>query len=197
MDKRIKICGLQTKEAVDEAVHSGATHLGFIFSASKRQVAPETVTKISAEVPDRIKKVGVFVDEPLEFIQRAIKIAGLDIVQLHGNESMTLIQKLNIPVIKAISDTTQAYDFEDVILLLDGPKGGSGEKFNWNDSFIETIGLPFFVAGGLNPDNVEAALERFQDLPHFYGLDVSSGVESHGVKDLQKIRSFIKKIKEQ
>ncbi|AYG00077.1 N-(5'-phosphoribosyl)anthranilate isomerase [Lactococcus allomyrinae] len=187
----IKICGLRTKSAVDEAVKNGATHLGFILSKSHRQVTPEAVSTLTENLPKSVKKVGVFVNESIEFVKNAVAIAGLDLVQLHGDEDMDYIRQMSVPVIKAVSDFAKIAQYENIMLLLDSPKGGSGQTFDWTSVRADSLSLPFFVAGGLTPDNVAAAVQHFQDFPHFYGVDVSSGVETDGVKDLTKICTFI------
>lgn len=188
----VKICGLKTKEAVDTAVKFGATHLGFILSASKRQISPEMIRQITRDVPSNVKKVGVFVNENLDFVKNAVQIAQLDIVQLHGNENQAYIEALDFPVIKAISDIEQAKNYRNVILLFDSPTGGSGQKFDWKTD-LSNLTAPYFIAGGLNPENISEAVKTF---PSAYGFDVSSGVETNGVKDLKKIKEFIKNVQQ-
>ena len=185
---KIKICGLSTKEAVDTAVESGATHLGFILSPSKRQVAPEKIFQITNDVPKTVKKVGVFVDEPINFVKKAIQVAQLDLVQLHGNEDMNYINQLDISVIKAIRPDQEFKEYEDVILLFDSPQAGSGQAFDWESLVTSGLKNKFFIAGGLNPENVAAAIQHF---PNAYGVDVSSGVETDGIKNLTKIKNFV------
>ncbi|RZI49850.1 phosphoribosylanthranilate isomerase [Lactococcus kimchii] len=185
---KIKICGLSTKAAVDTACQAGATHLGFILSKSRRQISPEKIAEITCDVPQNIQKVGVFVNEPLVFVKNAVKLGKLDIVQLHGSEDMTYISALDLPVIKAISSLQQSKKYEGVTLLFDSPKGGSGETFDWKTD-LSAVETPYFIAGGLTPENVATALHHY---PNAYGVDVSSGVETKGVKDLSKIEAFIK-----
>lgn len=189
---RVKICGLSTQEAVERAVEAGASHLGFIMSASRRQVSPEKVALITQNLPQSVKKVGVFVNEPLDFVENAVRIAGFDLIQLHGNENMDYVCRLNLPVIKAVHSLEQARFYENVTLLFDYKEAGSGRTFDWKGLANQEIHLPYFVAGGLTIDNVESAIEHF---PNAYGLDVSSGVETNGVKDLEKIQAFISKAK--
>ncbi|MBK0029398.1 phosphoribosylanthranilate isomerase [Lactococcus sp. S47] len=185
---KIKICGLSTKEAVDTAVESGATHLGFILSPSKRQVAPEKILQITNDVPKTVKKVGVFVDEPINFVKKAIQVAQLDLVQLHGNEDMNYINQLDVSVIKAIRPDQEFKEYEDVILLFDSPQAGSGQAFDWDSLVTSGLKNKFLIAGGLNPENVAAAIQHF---PNAYGVDVSSGVETDGIKNLTKIKNFV------
>lgn len=184
----IKICGNTSQAGVDAAVRYGATHLGFIMSKSRRQVAPEFVRQLTKNVPASVKKVGVFVNEPIDFVKKAASTAGLDMVQLHGDEDMDYIRQIDLPIIKAVSTLKQAVSYENVILLFDSPKGGSGETFDWESLELSALTSPYFIAGGLNPDNVADAIDHF---PAAYGVDVSSGVETDGQKDPEKIRQFI------
>lgn len=191
----IKTCGLRTKEAVDCAVASGATHLGFILSESKRQITPKQLIEITKDVPSNIKKVGIFVNEDIDFVNAIASKAGLDIVQLHGQEDMDYIKKINKPVIKSFDNYNKidCYDIKDITILLDSSVGGSGQRFDWISLPLEQIEAKFILAGGLNPENVVQAMEFFGD--KILGVDVSSGIETDGVKDLAKIKSFIERTK--
>lgn len=193
---KIKICGLSTQAAVERAVESGSTHLGFILSKSRRQVSPEKIAQITQNTPQHVQKVGVFVNEPIEFVEKAVEIAGLDIIQLHGQEDMNYINQLSKPVFKAISDFAKAEEYSDATLLLDAAGGGTGTQFDWQSKSIENIKLPFLVAGGLDPENIQSAVAHFKAHPKFIGVDVSSGVETDGVKDLEKIKAFVENAKE-
>ncbi|GFH39713.1 phosphoribosylanthranilate isomerase [Pseudolactococcus insecticola] len=193
----IKICGLSTEEAVKEAVRDGATHVGFVFAKSKRQVTPEYAKYLAKFVPKTIKKVGLFVNEDPATITEIVEKVGLDMVQLHGQENSEFADNLPVPVIKAFGITDgkipdEIADFKNHILLLDAPPaqfaGGSGASFDWDKVDLAALdGYRFFVAGGLTPDNVATAITIFQ--PN--GVDVSSGVETDGKKDLVKIEKFI------
>ncbi|OFI45761.1 hypothetical protein BG262_07110 [Floricoccus penangensis] len=191
----IKTCGLRTKEAVDCAVASGATHLGFILSESKRQITPKQLIEITKDVPSNVKKVGVFVNEDIDFVNAIASETYLDIVQLHGQEDIDYIRKIIKPVIKSFDDYKKIYyyDLKDMTILLDSSVGGSGQKFDWNSLPLEQIEAKFILAGGLNPENVVQAMELFGD--KILGVDVSSGIETDGVKDLAKIKSFIERTK--
>ncbi|GHU40211.1 N-(5'-phosphoribosyl)anthranilate isomerase [Bacilli bacterium] len=197
----IKICGLSTQAAVDMAVASGATHIGFVFAESKRQVTPEYAKYLAKNVPKTVKKVGLFVNEDLAVVQEVVAKVGLDMVQLHGQESAAYAAQVGVPVIKAfgikagkIPDTIA--DFKAHTILLDAPPaqfaGGSGETFDWKKVDLTALnGYRFFVAGGLNPENLGQAIAIFKPT----GVDVSSGVETDGVKDLEKVREFIDNVK--
>lgn len=198
----IKICGLSTDEAVKTAVENGASHIGFVFAKSKRQVTPEQARQLSKDVPKSVKKVGLFVNASLGEIAQTIKVAGLDMVQLHGNESIEFANQLSVPVIKAfgIKDgqlPSEITAFKNHVILLDAPPaqfaGGSGQQFEWAKVELSALyGYQFFVAGGLNPDNVGKAISFFQPT----GVDVSSGVETDGIKDVKKIKEFMKRAEE-
>ncbi|GCF92531.1 N-(5'-phosphoribosyl)anthranilate isomerase [Enterococcus florum] len=195
---RIKICGLSTQEAVETVVNSGADYLGFVFAKSPRQVTAELVKKITTNVPAEMKKVGVFVSPSRDEVETAIQAAGLDLVQIHGEP---LTEAVSVPIIRAVSirksQTLPEAGIEDY-LLLDAPPtkymGGNGEVFDWQA--VNPTELPqdkLFVAGGLTPENVAAAIQYFNPL----AVDVSSGVETNGKKDYKKITAFCQAVKEE
>lgn len=186
----LKICGNMEKSSVDAAVNAGATHVGFIMSAGfRRSVSADSVAKMTADVPKTVKKVGVFVNEPIDFVKNTVKSAGLDVVQLHGAEDMDYIRALgDISVIKALSDFSKIPEYDTVTLLLDAPSGGSGKLADFSAVKFDDISLPYFIAGGLTPDNIAEVVKKY---PNAYGFDVSSGVETDGKKDGEKIKTFI------
>ena len=187
---KVKICGLSTAEAVETAVLAGADYIGFLFAKSKRQVSLEQAHELARLVTGTTKIVGVFVSPSLEDLEQAIAQVPLDIVQIHGMFDETLIPKISVPVIRAIqlseqeAKVTSPADF----LLFDAPVAGSGRTFDWDLLKDQKIQQNFFIAGGLTVDNVRQARETFQP----YALDVSSGVETDGRKDIEKIKAFIK-----
>lgn len=194
----IKICGLSTTEAVETAVQGGADYLGFVFAKSPRQVTAEQVKKITANVPAAIKKVGVFVSPSRDEVEKTIQAAGLDLVQIHGEP---LTEAVSVPIIRAVSiRKAEALPQTGIeaYLLLDAPPakymGGNGEVFDWQA--VNPDELPqetLFIAGGLTPENVAAAIQYFQPL----AVDVSSGVETNGKKDHKKITAFCQAVKEE
>ncbi|GEM02370.1 phosphoribosylanthranilate isomerase [Halolactibacillus halophilus] len=194
----VKICGvtdIMTAHIVEQA---GADLIGFVFAKSKRQVTPKVAKTISQSLETSIKTVGVFVDCPKDTVEQIARDVGLDYVQLHGSETPAEIMDYNVPAIKALKLTTKedltqltAYDKVCAYLLVDGPMPGSGETFDWtwlSEMFFHT---PLLLAGGLNVDNLDAA----KRLATISGFDVSSGVETEGKKDHQKITAFINKAK--
>lgn len=192
----IKICGIQTIEAASIAVHSGADLLGFVFAPSKRQITAETVAKIIKALPKKVPTVGVFVNETVEEMERIANIAGLDYIQLHGDEPVNVAYALSFKTIKAfpvLKETLSIIkDYPTDYYILDSPiggnRGGNGTTFNWD----LTDNLPIdrtkmILAGGLNPENVTQAINRLNPI----GIDVSSGVETNGIKDPILIKKFI------
>ncbi|MCU4991742.1 phosphoribosylanthranilate isomerase [Bacillus cereus] len=200
---KVKICGITDMETAKRACEYGTDALGFVFAESKRKINPELAKEIIQELPANVLKVGVFVNESVEVIQKIADECGLTHVQLHGDEDNYQIRKLNIPSIKALGVTSEedmknAQTYEVDYILFDSPKekfyGGNGKKFSWellghmpNELRSKTI-----LAGGLNISNIEEAIRTIQP----YMVDVSSGVETEGKKDLKKIKQFIIKAKE-
>ena len=186
---KVKICGLSTVEAVETAVLAGADYIGFVFAESKRQVSLEQARELAKLVTGKTKIVGVFVSPSLEDLEQAIAQVPLDIVQIHGMFDEALIPKISVPVIRAIqlSDQEAKVTSPADFLLFDAPVAGSGRTFDWDLLKDQKIQQDFFIAGGLTVDNVRQARETFQP----YALDVSSGVETDGRKDIEKIKAFI------
>ena len=186
---KVKICGLSTVEAVETAVLAGADYIGFVFAASKRQVSLEQAQELAKRVTGKTKIVGVFVSPSLEDLEQAIGQVPLDMVQIHGTFDEVLIPKISVPVIRAIqlSDQEAQVSSQADYLLFDAPVAGSGQTFDWGLLKDQKIQQDFFIAGGLTVDNVRQARETFQP----YAVDVSSGVETDGRKDIEKIKAFI------
>ena len=190
---KVKICGLSTASAVETACKAGADYIGFVFAESRRRVSLEQAQKLAALVPLAVRKVGVFVSPSLTELQEAISVANLDLVQIHGDFSEELLTQIGRPVIRAyqvkgaLKDVSQQADY----LLFDAPLAGSGQTFDWQVFDKSQIHQPFFIAGGLNAGNVQEAIQHFAP----YAVDVSSGVETDGQKDLEKIKEFIERVK--
>ena len=186
---KVKICGLSTVEAVETAVLAGADYIGFVFAESKRQVSLEQAQELAKRVTGKTKIVGVFVSPSLEDLELAIGRVPLDMVQIHGTFDEALIPLISVPVIRAIqlSDQEAQVSSQADYLLFDAPVAGSGQTFDWDLLKDQKIQQDFFIAGGLTVDNVRQARETFQP----YAVDVSSGVETDGRKDIEKIKAFI------
>lgn len=190
---KVKICGLTTKEAVEVAVNSGADYIGFVFAKSKRQVGIKQASHLAQFIPKTVQKVGVFVSPTLMELQEAIVKVPLDLVQIHGEFSDEDFEKLDVPSIRAIpvEKTLEGIETKADFLLFDAPLAGSGKTFDWELLKDENIEKPYFLAGGLTVDNVKQAITFFRP----YAVDVSSGVETDGKKDLLKIMRFIESVK--
>jgi phosphoribosylanthranilate isomerase len=204
---KIKVCGIKTLEAYERLQELGADYIGFVFAKSKRQVTPEQAADLGEKKADGPARVGVFVNETVEGLLHIAEVAGLHVLQLHGDESpefcRELRQRTNLQIWKAWGVHNDERDamlsaYTDVVdaVLLDNERGGTGERFPW-DAIpalrAYTQDLPLFIAGGLHPDNVGDLLDAHAT----DGVDVSSGVETQGVKDLAKITAFVTKVREQ
>lgn len=200
---KVKICGLKKTADVQTVIENGGDMIGFVFAPSKRQVSIKQAQELTKQIPASIKKVGVFVNPTLEEVKTAIAQVPLDLVQLHGEESESLIAQIERPVIKAYKADGDLARFEEWLpttkatyILLDTPgeqfAGGSGKTFDWEKwQHIKLANKKIIIAGGLTPENVRKAEEIFQP----YGVDVSSGVETAGEKDPQKIKTFLQNAK--
>ncbi|UPH49133.1 phosphoribosylanthranilate isomerase [Listeria innocua] len=197
----VKICGLKKSVDVKAAVENGADMIGFVFAKSKRQVTIEQAHQLAKNIPSNIKKVGVFVNPTEDELTAAIKGVPLDIVQLHGQESTEQADRTDAEVIKAFPVKegklpNNINDYSNAYILLDAPaeeyEGGSGKTFDWDKINSDLlIKNKLIIAGGLNTENVKEAISRFEP----YAVDISSGVETNGEKDPEKIKIFIKTAK--
>ena len=190
---KVKICGLSTKEAVKTAVSAGADYIGFVFAPSKRQVTVEQATELAKFIPSHIQKVGVFVSPSRAELLEAVDKVGLDFVQVHGQVVDDLFENLSCASIQAVQVDGDGHvpNSQADYLLFDAPVAGSGQTFDWDQLDMTELAQPFFIAGGLNEDNVARAIQHFTP----FAVDVSSGVETDGQKDHEKIRRFIERVK--
>ena len=190
---KVKICGLSTKEAVKTAVSAGADYIGFVFAPSKRQVTLEQATELAKFIPSHIQKVGVFVSPGRAELLEAVDKVGLDLVQVHGQVADDLFEDLPCASIQAVQVDGNGHvpNSQADYLLFDAPVAGSGQTFDWGRLDTTELAQPFFIAGGLNEDNVARAIQHFSP----FAVDVSSGVETDGQKDYEKIRRFIERVK--
>ena len=205
---KLKVCGLNNPQNVEDIISLGPDYIGFIFyPGSKRYVSNYISPEFLSKIPSRIKKVGVFVDEEINEVERIFRTYKLDYVQLHGNESPKYCIRLfliNVPVIKVFSfDDTFEFKKLDTYasfcsyFLFDSKgikPGGNGKKFNW--SLIEDydLNVPFFLSGGIGPNDADI----IKDLPNemLYAVDINSLFESEpGIKNVQNIEKFIRSIK--
>lgn len=187
---KIKLCGLSTKEAVEEAVRLGVDYIGFVFAESKRRVSPDQARNLADFIPSSIQTVGVFLNPSLAEIEEVLSVVDLDFIQIHGQwDSKQALPKPLIRAIKASQlgelELTNQVDY----LLIDADQAGSGQVFDWNKVNPNQLDIPFFIAGGLNPENVSQAIDYFSP----YAVDVSSGIETDGQKDVNKMREFVER----
>ncbi len=199
---RIKICGISDIDSALVAADAGASAIGLIFATSRRRVDVGQAREITSSLPPFIAKVGVFVDEDRRRVAEIVEAAGLDTVQLHGQESPDYCATMSVPVVKAIrvKDATSLAmldGYRVAAFLLDtyDPElmGGTGRPFDWSLAAQANRGQhPVILSGGLNPGNVIEGLERVRP----FGVDVSSGVETDGRKDPVKIREFIRRVRD-
>ena len=199
---RVKMCGMRTAAAARAAEEAGADYIGFIFAKnSRRYIAPETAQEI-ARALHRVKKVGVFVDAPMDEVNEIAAFVGLDYVQLHGHETAGMARQSERPVIKAYrygddfdADAANAYPAE--IILVDsyvrGTAGGTGTAFHWQEAAREIARVikPVLIAGGITAENVGEAAAIFQP----FGVDVSGSLEEDGEKSEAKIRAFMEVVR--
>ena len=190
---KVKICGLSNIEAVETAVSAGADYIGFVFAPSKRQVTVEQAIELVKFIPSHIQTVGVFVSPSRAELLEAVDKVGLDFAQVHGQVVDKLFENLPCGSIQAvqIDEGGDVPNSQADYLLFDAPVAGSGQTFDWGQLDTAELSQPFFIAGGLNEDNVEEAIQHFSP----FAVDVSSGVETDGQKDHEKIRRFIERVK--
>ena len=196
---RVKICGITRAEDGLMAADAGADMVGLMFYApSPRHVSLARAEAIARALPSFVLRVGVFVNPDEALVTQAISACGLGLLQFHGDEPSDFCTKFGVMSMKALrvrdAESLKALEnFHTDAFLLDAYSksglGGTGETFNW-DLAVEArkFGKPIFLAGGLTPGNVAAAIRRVQP----FAVDVSSGVESaRGIKDPAKVRAFI------
>ena len=199
---KIKICGVKERDHVALLEKLNFDYVGFVFCNSKRQITIEEAKKISNGY-NNIKKVGVFKNNSKEFILKAYNEVNLDIVQLHGDETVEFVKDLNIPVIKAfnLKDKTsinKILEYRNIKnlegYLVDSAIGGSGKTFKWQwlKDLDTDIKEKLFLAGGISEDNLEEAMKVVNPIV----IDLSSYLEVEGVKSPEKIKKFMKKVKE-
>ena len=215
---KIKFCGFFRECDIDYANALKPDFVGFIFvEKSKRFVDFATAQALKSRLDSAIKTVGVFVDSPVERVCEAVDCGIIDIVQLHGNENNAYISALKAcmqsdlgaesPIIKAIkvSDShSLVQSFESQancgadFILLDSPNAGSGKAFDWNalaqnlqsQKFAREFQTRFFLAGGINVENIQSAIALKP-----FCIDISSGIESSGVKDFAKMQTIINTVR--
>ncbi|AOZ91361.1 phosphoribosylanthranilate isomerase [Paenibacillus crassostreae] len=218
----VKICGLQDVEVLKSMLNLPVDYIGFIFAKSRRQVTLELAAELILQLKSwqngqQPGSVGVFVNPELDYLDQVMNRVRLDVIQLHGQEDadfcLKVKQRFGVKVFKVIQVNGNGIEnsHEQLVpkeyigaidaLLLDtfDPVygGGSGQTFAWEQisqyqMWCEEHNIPLFVAGGLQPSNVGELITNY----HPYGVDVSSGVESNGLKDIEKIKAFVERVKQ-
>ncbi len=194
---RIKICGLFRDCDIDYVNEAAPDYIGFVFAESRRRISAEKAAEMRKRLAPSIIPVGVFADAPQDEVIRLFREGVIEIAQLHGNEDEDYIRKLKqgcgVPVIKAMQ-VKKSGDIESFknasadYLLLDSGAGGTGKTFDW--TLIAGMEKPFFLAGGVNLENLDAALKLSP-----CAVDISSGAETDGVKDREKILRLVHRVR--
>ena len=208
---KVKICGITEVAYAQAAIGAGADLIGVVFAPSPRQVTREKAREIAAVVKEHnLPTVGVFVNMPASTVNAVAVFCRLDWVQLSGDESWQYCRQIEKPVIKAVhispewdeeellthlEDGQQVLDSRSPLYLLDTwleqKYGGTGQTFAWEIARRAVAKYPVIIAGGLQPENVGEVVSSLRP----WGVDVSSGVESRGVKDIAKIKAFIQAVR--
>lgn len=214
---KIKFCGLTRPHEIQAANKLLPDYIGFVFTRkSRRYICPDRALELRRMLDPKIRTVGVFTDENFEVISKMVRLGIISVVQLHGHETESYIHRLRrillmnkqqismtisqqeellkamstVEIIKAFSITSER-DLEGVeccsadCILLDSPGGGTGKKFDWK--LLRKIQRPYFLAGGLTSANVNEVVTKIRP----YGVDVSSGIETEGHKDVEKMIKFV------
>lgn len=191
---RIKICGLRSQDDVKIVNDLKPDFVGFILTDGfKRTISLDLAKDLRKNIDRSIKVVGVFVNEDIKNVEFFVENGIIDLVQLHGNEDVEYIKKINAPVIKVLKPDSfnKISDYEKVVdyFLFDSGTG-TGKTFDW--TAIPKTEKPFFLAGGISKDNLQFAIENIKP----YAVDMSSSVETDGKKDYDKVKEVITIVRE-
>ena len=196
---KIKLCGLKRPQDIQAANELLPAYIGFVFAPkSRRYVHPDRAEELRRMLNPGIIPVGVFVNETPETVAALLDRGIIDIAQLHGKEDAAYIRRLRQltkkPLIQAFrvdtpADVAAAQASPADYVLLDSGAGGTGTSFDW--SLLQNIQRPYFLAGGLTPENVGGAVATL----HPYAVDVSSGIETDGAKDKEKMTQFVRAVR--
>ena len=197
---KIKICGLSRPCDIEYVNEAKPDFCGFIINVpkSKRNVSPDTVRQLVKNLSPDVKPVGVFVNAPMDEIAALTEDGTLAYVQLHGKEDEAYIaalrERIHVPIIQAFKvtcpeDVAHAQQSSADYILLDNGSGGTGKTFDW--SHLRDITRPYILAGGLGPDNLGLAVSQLAP----WGVDLSSGVETNGFKDKNKVLAAVQAVR--
>lgn len=195
---KIKLCGLTGENDIEVANKLLPEFVGFVFAEkSRRKISPARAAELKKILNPKIFSVGVFVNEKIETVAEISRCGIIDAIQLHGAEDENYISKLRTLTdkkiirafqIKSGDDLKLAEKFPADFVLLDG---GAGEGKSFDRTLLKNFRREFFLAGGLNPENVAGEIEKFKP----FAVDVSSGIETNGIKDEKKMRDFVNAVR--
>jgi len=207
---KIKICGITRSEDVDYVNKLLPDYISFVFAPSRRKINIVKAKKLTLALDKRIKTVGVFVNENIETVKHIAKTLKLDILQFHGNEdedymenfkdftvwksiAISVADKNNIVGNQSKINSISNYPIRAILMdsNIKGISGGSGKSFEWNIIKSLNINKPIILAGGLNIENITKAIKMVEP----YCVDVSSGIEINGIKNFEKIKKFVDKVR--
>ena len=211
-ERKVKICGIRRMEDISFVNTALPDFIGFIFAEGRRRsISPEYAAELAGRLSPSVMPVGVFVDAAPELILETVKKEIVRMVQLHGHEDNAYIGRLkdelrqngfgDVKIIKAVSlscpeDVILANESPADLVLLDSGAGGTGRRVD--PDLLTEIGRPFWLAGGLSPENIVETLERLERMPsgrYLQAVDTSSGTETDGVKDGKKIEAFVQTVR--
>lgn len=191
---KIKICGLKRPEDIEAANQLLPDFIGFVFwKKSKRNVEPEQAKELKNMLDSRIKAVGVFLDAEIELVINLLKEGVIDIAQLHGSEDEEYINKVKLETGREVIKAFNVNKLPSLMIAEESPAdyimldSGTGSGKAFDHRILSEVRRPFFLAGGLSPDNVKEIIFKV----HPYAVDVSSGVETDGLKDPEKMKTFV------
>ncbi len=202
MMTKIKLCGLMEKRDIKTVNELLPDYIGFVFwEKSRRYISPDKAHELKSILDPRIKAAGVFLDAKIEEIEDIALKKTIDVIQLHGHENREYIEALKsrvaLPIIQAFvlgddpAETLRLAEKSNADYILLDSGTGSGETFDWG--LLRDVKRPYFLAGGLDQNNVSGAVEAL----HPFAVDVSSGIETDGKKDPDKMKAFVKAVREQ
>lgn len=194
MAPKIKICGLTRPEDIEAVNQLLPDYIGFVFwKKSRRNVEPQKAKELKGMLDSRIKAVGVFLDAEIELVINLLKEGVIDIAQLHGSEDEEYINKVKLETGREVIKAFNVNKLPSLMIAEESPAdyimldSGTGSGKAFDHRILSEVRRPFFLAGGLSPDNVKEIISKV----HPYAVDVSSGVETYGLKDPEKMKTFV------
>ncbi|MDO5560294.1 MAG: phosphoribosylanthranilate isomerase [Oscillospiraceae bacterium] len=198
---KLKLCGIRSSEDIEYMNEFRPDYIGYVFAPSPRRITPKHARKLNKKLAIGIRSAGVFVNEPVDELIDAVKISGVDVIQLHGDETREYISELRKLTDKKIWKAVRVRDSSDIVradmfgadaLVLDSYSrsryGGTGKTSDWDVISNIRISTPFFMAGGIDTSNLSNCVSEIDP----YGIDISGGIETDGHKDHEKIKQIMK-----